>query len=37
MPSVLIRTANEIAQNVQQLRQCHDISYWIASDSVVAR
>jgi probable F420-dependent oxidoreductase len=35
MPSVLIGTAKEIAENVQQLRQRHDISYWITSDSVV--
>jgi probable F420-dependent oxidoreductase len=35
MPSVLIGTAHEIAENVEQLRQRHHISYWITSDSVV--
>jgi probable F420-dependent oxidoreductase len=35
MPSVLIGTAKDIAQSVQQLRQRHDINYWITSDSVV--
>jgi hypothetical protein len=35
MPSVLIGTAKEIAQNVQQHHQRHDLSYWITSDSVV--
>jgi alkanesulfonate monooxygenase SsuD/methylene tetrahydromethanopterin reductase-like flavin-dependent oxidoreductase (luciferase family) len=35
MPSMLIGTAEEIADNVQELRQRHGISYWITSDSVV--
>ena len=35
MPSVLIGTAQDIANTVQQHHQRHDISYWIASDSVV--
>jgi probable F420-dependent oxidoreductase len=35
MPSVLIGTAKDIAQSVQQLRRRHDINYWITSDSVL--
>jgi len=35
MPSVLIGTSTDIAQNVQQRRQRHNISYWITPDSVI--
>jgi hypothetical protein len=35
MPSVLIGTAKEIAQSVQQFRHRHDINYWLTSDGVV--
>jgi probable F420-dependent oxidoreductase len=35
MPSMLIGTAQDIAERVQQLRQRHEISYWITSDRVV--
>jgi probable F420-dependent oxidoreductase len=35
MPSVLIGTAQDIAQTVQQHHYRHHINYWITSDSVV--
>jgi probable F420-dependent oxidoreductase len=35
MPSMLIGTAEEIADNVRQLWERHGISYWITSDHVV--
>src|SRR4029434_7443306 len=35
MPAVLIATSTDIAQNVQQRRQRHNISYWITPDSVI--